>query len=153
VTNVIAQSLRSDGDSVLVISADNYLLPTSRNAAFDGLRAKVFLAIHADGSVRPCSTGPSLGYQSDSSLLAMHTVGLGLAYALGYNYSDFNRDNFTANEARYYMFKQVEADRLAGLLEVGELTCPASEKQLITSSKLIGLNIARAVNFIVQTPE
>jgi N-acetylmuramoyl-L-alanine amidase len=152
VTNVIAQSLRSAGDSVLVVSADDYLRPTSRNVPFDGLRAKVFLAIHADGSDRPCTTGPSLGYDSDSSLLAMHAVGWGLAAALGYNYSDFNRDNFTANEARYYMFRQIQADRLAGLLEIGELTCPASEKQLINSSRLIGLNIARALDFIVQTP-
>jgi N-acetylmuramoyl-L-alanine amidase len=152
ITNVIAEELRRGGDSVLVLSADHYLRPTPGLAGFDGLKAKVFLAIHADGSVKPCSTGPSLGYHSNSSLLAMHAVGWSLAAALGYKYSDFNHDNFTANEAQYYMFRQVQADRLAGLLEVGELTCPVSEKDLINSAKLVGRNIARALTFIVQTP-
>jgi N-acetylmuramoyl-L-alanine amidase len=152
VTNIAAQRLRSSGNSVLVVSADKYLRPTSKDGAFDGLRAKVFLAIHADGSVQPCSTGLSLAYQSQSSLLAMHAVGWALAAALGYSYSDFRKDNFTVNEAQYYMFRQVRADRLTGLLEIGELTCPATEKQLISFSDLIALNIARGVNFIVQTP-
>jgi N-acetylmuramoyl-L-alanine amidase len=152
ITNVAAQSLRRDGDSVLVVSADKYLRPTARNAAFDGLRAKVFLAIHADGSVAPCSTHASLAYQSNSSLMSMHAVGWTVAAALGYSYLDFTKDNYTDNEAGYYMFRQVEANRLTGLLEVGELTCPAREKQLIDSSRLIGRNIAYAVNFIVRTP-
>jgi N-acetylmuramoyl-L-alanine amidase len=145
VTSVAAENLRKANVSVLVVSADHYPRP--------GLRAKVFLAIHADGSARPCSTGPSLGYQSRSSLLAMHAVGWGLGEALGYSYTDFRHDNFTANEAKYYMFREVQADRLTGLLEVGELTCPKSEKQLINSSNLMGTNVARAVQFIVQTPE
>jgi N-acetylmuramoyl-L-alanine amidase len=152
ITNVTADELRREGNSVLVLSADHYLRPTPGHAGFDGLKAKVFIAIHADGSVKPCSTGPSLGYQSNSSLLAMHAVGWSLASALGYRYSDFNHDNFTANEAQYYMFRQVQADRLTGLLEVGELTCPNSERDLISSSKLVGRNIARALTFIVQTP-
>jgi hypothetical protein len=151
-TDKIAMSLRSSGLSVLVISADNYLKPASSSGSYDGLQAKAFLAIHADGSRRPCSTGPSLAYQSNSSLLAMHAVGWSLAAALGYKYTDFNKDNFTANEAKYYMFEKVRTERLNGLLEVGELTCPASEKQLITNSKLIGGNVARAITFIVQTP-
>lgn len=151
ITNVVAEQIRRDGNSVLVVSADNFLRPTPGHASFDGLKTKVFLAIHADGSVRPCSTGPSLGYRSNSSLLAMHAVGWSLAAALGYKYSDFNHDNFTANEAQYYMFRQVQAERLTGLLEVGELTCPDSERDLINESNLIGRNIARALEFIVQT--
>lgn len=142
-TGVAAEELRDAHVSVLVVSADHY--------PRQGLRAKVFLAIHADGSDRPCSTGPSLGYQSNSSLLAMHTVGWSLGAALGYGYTDFNRDNFTVNEAKYYMFRQVQADRLTGLLEVGELTCPKSEKQLVGSAHLVGINVARALQFIVQT--
>jgi N-acetylmuramoyl-L-alanine amidase len=151
VTNVIAKSLRRTGNSVLVVSADNYVRPTFKNGTFDGLRSKVFLAIHADGSVHPCSTGPSLAYQSKTSPLAMHAIGLGLADALGYDYSDFNKDNFTVNEAHYYMFKQVQADRLTGLIEIGELTCPKNEKRLIGSSDLIGLNLARGIDFMVHT--
>jgi N-acetylmuramoyl-L-alanine amidase len=143
-TNLVAESLRGANISVLVVSADHY--PRT------GLRSKVFLAIHADGSARPCSTGPSLAYQSNSSLLAMHAVGWSLSAALGYSYTDFKRDNFTADEAKYYMFKHVQAEQLTGLLEVGELTCPKSERTLIGSSNLVGRNIARAVQFIVEIP-
>jgi len=143
-TNIAAQHLRRANVSVLVVSADH---------APPGLRSKVFLAIHADGSVTPCATGPSLAYQSNSSLLAMHAVGWSLGAALGYSYTDFNRDNFTVNEAKYYMFRRVQADRLTGLLEVGELTCSKSERQLIKSANLVGANIARALQFIVQTPQ
>jgi N-acetylmuramoyl-L-alanine amidase len=153
ITNIIAESLRGDHHSVLVVSADDYLKPTHRGDAdaFDGLRAKVFLAIHADGSVHPCSTGPSLGYQSKSSFFAMNAVAYGLAAALGYKYSDFNHDNFTANEAQYYMFRQVQADQLTGLLEIGELTCERAEKKLISSSDLIGHDVANGIDYVVRT--
>jgi N-acetylmuramoyl-L-alanine amidase len=152
ITNVIATDLRHDGNSVLVVSADRYLKSTGAAANFDGLTSTIFLAVHADGGTVPCKTGPSLGYSSNSSLLAMHAVGYGLSAALGYKYSDFNHDNFTVNEAQYYMFRQVRADRLTGILEIGELTCPNSEKDLISSADLIGRNVARALRFVVQTP-
>jgi hypothetical protein len=48
------------------------------------------------------------------------------------------------------MFGVVKAERLTGLLEVGELTCPEREKKLIGSSELIGDNIASALKFIAQ---
>lgn len=148
ISSVIADQLRRDNVSVLVISADNYLLPTHPQP-FDGLKAKVFLSVHADGSNPPCKTGPSLAYKSNTSVLAMHTVGLSLSAALGKDYSKFMRDNFTENEHDYYMFHKVEADRLTGLLEVGELTCKKDEIQLIDSSNLIGQNIAQALDFLV----
>ena len=129
VTERIAKRLREDNDTVLIVSADKYLRPTSVNAPFNGLAAKVFLAIHADrGSMRPCSTGPSLGYKSESSLFAMHAIGWSLSAALGYRYADFSKDNYTVNEAKYYMFNKVKADRLTGLLEIGELTCTSFRK-------------------------
>lgn len=151
ITNVVAETLRGYNHSVLVVSADDYLKPTHRGDAFDGLNAKVFLAIHADGSAHPCSTGPSLGYQSKSSFFAMNAVAYGLATALGYKYSDFNHDNFTANEAQYYMFRQVQADQLTGLLEIGELTCEKAEKKLISSSDLIGHNIGNGIDYVIRT--
>jgi N-acetylmuramoyl-L-alanine amidase len=152
VTNVVAQSLRRTGESVLVVSADDYLRPTHKDGNFDGLRGRVFLSIHADGSEIPCTTGPSLGYQAPTTALTMHTIGLGLADALGYDYADFRKDNFTANETQYYMFRQVRAARLDGLLEVGELTCERTERKLILSSHAVGVNIARAIDFIVNEP-
>jgi N-acetylmuramoyl-L-alanine amidase len=151
ITNLLAQRLRSYGDSVLVISADQYIHPSS-NGSFDGLRSKVFLAIHLEGSEIRCHGKASIGYPKGSLPFPMHTVGLSLADALGYNYTDFAHDNFTPNEASYYMFSQVRADRLTGLLEVGELTCPDKEKQIISSSNAIGQNIAYALNYLVKTP-
>ncbi len=152
-TNIIATSLRRSKASVLVVSADNYLRPTRSGTDFNGLRCRIFLAIHADGSDRPCSTGPSLGYKRPSQVLAMHMISLGLADALGYDYANFRKDNFTANEAGYYMFSQIQAQRLTGLLEVGELTCEKSERELVTSSHAIGANVARALDFILRTKE
>lgn len=152
VTNVVADRLRRTGESLVVVSADGYLRPTRFGADFNGLRGKVFLAIHADGSNAPCSTGPSLGYRLPATPLAMHMIGLGLADALGYDYASFRKDNFTANEADYYMFRQVHTIRLTGLLEVGELTCQKSERELIMSSHAVGVNVARAIDFILSTP-
>ncbi len=82
----------------------------------------------------------------------MNFVGLGLADALGYDYADFRKANFTTNEANYYMFSLVHAVRLTGILEVGELTCDRSERELIGSSHAVGNNVARAIDFIIRTP-
>src|ERR1017187_4002029 len=142
VTDVVARQLRNDGFSVLIVSADKYPRPIPA--------AKVFLAIHAEGSVSPCHAKASLAYDSTSSLLAMHAVGWALSSALGYRYSDFAKDNYTAAERDYYMFRVVRADRLKGLLELGELTCEDKEKQLISSSELIGVNIASALKYVAR---
>jgi len=163
ITGRIAQQLRAQNVNVLVVSADEYLKPSRGAVSFDGLKGKVFLAIHADGNPQPCKTGPSLGYAANSNPLAMHAVGWALGAALGYRYMDFKQarrplspdefrpDNFTANEAQYYMFRQVRADRLTGLLEIGELTCPESEKRLIASSQIIAADVARALIFLSST--
>lgn len=148
-TTTIASSLRRTGESVLIVSADNYVKATREGTTFHGLHGKVFLAIHADGSPRPCSTGPSLGYQGPTTALTMNFIALGLGDALGYDYASFRR-NFTANEADYYMFREVMTQQLKGLLEVGELTCADSERQLILSSDAVGNNVARAIDFIVK---
>jgi N-acetylmuramoyl-L-alanine amidase len=150
--NIVATNLRRTGESVLIVSADSYLHPSHFGTDFNGLHSKLFLSIHADGNALPCSTGPSLGYQAPATAVTMTFVALGLADALGYDYTDF-RKNFTAAEAKYYMFRQVRATRLTGLLEVGELTCKKSERELIVSSHAVGANIARAIDFITRTPE
>jgi N-acetylmuramoyl-L-alanine amidase len=142
IADQIAKSLHDTGEKVLVVSADKY---------HAGLHGKIFIAIHADGSATPCQTGPSLGYKKPTTAIAMNFVALGLADALGYNFKDF-RSNFTANEARYYMFDHVKASRLTGLLEVGELTCEKSERDLVLNSHAIGANIARSIDFILNTP-
>jgi N-acetylmuramoyl-L-alanine amidase len=142
IANVTARRLREDGLSVLIVSADKYPRPLPP--------AKVFLAIHAEGAENHCNAKASLAYSSGASPLAMHAVGWALSSALGYRYSDFQKDNYTPNERDYYMFRTVKADRLTGLVEVGELTCAEREKKLIGSSELIGDNIAAALKFIAQ---
>lgn len=141
ITAGVARNLKDRHLSVLVISADNYT---------NNLRGKVFLAIHADGSTTPCSTGPSLAYGSHTSPYAMHAIGWALGSALGYTYENFKKDNFTANEAHYYMFNKLEAPTMKGLLEVGELTCPKMEDRLIEASNAMAGNIALALSFINQ---
>lgn len=139
ITARVASALQDRHFSVLVISADQY----ARN-----LKGKVFLAIHADGNPHPCTTGPSLAYSNPSSVFAMHAIGWALGSALGYSYDEFKRDNFTANEAHYYMFSRLQAPTMKGLLELGELTCPAMEDKLINASDTIAANIASALSFI-----
>jgi N-acetylmuramoyl-L-alanine amidase len=133
----IAKGLEQKKLKVLVIPADKF----SRT----GLKARIFLAVHADGSVKPCKTGPSLGYSHGSSLLGMHTVAFALATSLGQTYSDFMKDNFTVDEKEYYAFKYIQTETYGGLLEVGELTCPETESSLIENALLISTNLAAAL--------
>lgn len=136
----IAEALSQQGKlKVLTLSADEY---TPR------LKGRLFLAIHADGSKKPCATGPSLSYQKNNSTLAMHAVGWALSQALGYQYDQFRKDGFTANAAHYYMFSQVDAPVMKGLLEVGELTCPEMERRLVAGADAIAANVAKALLFV-----
>ncbi len=136
----IAEALAQQGKlKVLTLSADTYA---------PRLKGKLFLAIHADGSTKPCSTGPSLSYQKNNSTLAMHAVGWALSQALGYQYDQFRKDGFTANAAHYYMFGRVDATVMKGLLEVGELTCEDVEKRLVAGADAIAANVAKALLFV-----
>lgn len=149
----IATQLRSQNLDVLVISADDYLTDDAATDGWQGLRAHAFLALHADGSARGCSgdaapVHPMLGYDVRTSPLAMHAVGASLAKALNYSYETFARDNFTANRASYYLFRHVKADTLSGLLQIGDLSCPAVEDRLIGASEALAHNIAQALAFI-----
>lgn len=136
----IAEALAQQGKlKVLTLAADEYA---------PQLKGKMFLAIHADGSEKPCSTGPSLSYQKNNSTLAMHAVGWALSQALGYQYDQFRKDGFTANAAHYYMFGRVDAPVMKGLLEVGELTCPDMEQRLVAGADAIASNVAKALMFV-----
>lgn len=127
---------------VLVLSADEY------NA---NLRSRVFLAVHADGSEKKCTTGPSLSYQKNSSTLAMHAIGWGLSQALGYKYEQFRKDGFTVDAAHYYMYSKVDAPVMKGLLEVGEITCQEMESRLVLGADGIATNVARAITFVLDS--
>lgn len=58
------------------------------------------------------------------------------------------KDNYTVDEAKYYMFSKVNTEVMKGLLEVGELTCVDSENRLITTSTVVGKNVAAALKYI-----
>jgi N-acetylmuramoyl-L-alanine amidase len=131
-TYLIDQKLK-----VLVVAADDF--------DKSGLATQVFLAIHADASEKPCTTGPSLGYAKNSNLLGMHTIGFALATSMGQSYTDFMRDNFTVNEHEYYAFRYMKAAGYSGLLEVGELTCPSIENTLIRNALLVAQNLGVAL--------
>ncbi|NTI46627.1 N-acetylmuramoyl-L-alanine amidase [Agrobacterium rhizogenes] len=139
IVRIIATQLEGSGLKVLVVPADGVT---------SGLNARVFLSVHADGSENACKIGPSLSYQKNSSLQAMHAVGFALSRAFGYEYEDFMKDNYTVDEAKYYMFAKVNTDVMKGLLEVGELTCEKSENQLIESSTIIGRNLASSLKYV-----
>lgn len=142
VSGIAKELAKSNALKVLVVPADGYE---------SGLNAKIFLAVHADGSVKPCSTGPSLSYQKSSSTLAMHAIGWGLSQALGYKYEDFRKDGFTVDAAHYYMYSKVGAPVMKGLLEIGEVTCPKEESRLIVGADGIAVNVARAISFVLDS--
>ncbi|ANY85537.1 hypothetical protein BB934_45805 (plasmid) [Microvirga ossetica] len=137
--NVAKNLIEEDKDkklNILVVSADNYDRP---------LNTDIFLSIHADGAPPPgCTTGPSLGYSDNSSLLGMHAIAFALATSLGQTYDEFQGDNFTTNLSKYYMFKSLKLPPkgFAGVLEVGELTCEKKEKALIENALRIAKNIS-----------
>lgn len=141
IVKVASDKLRSRGDmKVLILSADDYKV---------GLKTRLFLAVHADGSEVPCATGPSLSYHKPDSTLAMHAIGWSLSQSLGYKFPEFRKDGFTVNSSNYYMYSKVNASVMNGLLEVGEITCPAKEKEMIFAADAIGLNLARAISFVL----
>lgn len=138
----VAAGLSESGLRVLLVPADG--VPT-------GIKTKVFLAIHADGSENKCKIGPSLAYSKGTSPYSMHAIGFALSRAFGYDYANFMRDNYTAAEAGYYMFSKMDSSIMEGLLEVGELTCADIEKRLIESSRIIGKNVAAALQYVATT--
>ena len=131
----LASRLKELGYDVLVIAADDFSKP---------LTSYVFLAIHADGSDNPCASAPSLGYDDGSDLLGMHLVAYALGTSLGYHYSDFMKDNFTVNLTDYYAYKHMKTRVFEGVLEIGELTCPAEDNiayaldSAVTIAKSVG---------------
>jgi N-acetylmuramoyl-L-alanine amidase len=150
VTAGVADALRAKSYSVLVVDARGGRSDDAATPEWDGLAARAFLAVHADGSTKPCTTGPSLGYAEGTSPYAMHAIGWAVSKALGYRYKDFRPDGFTANESRYYMFRRVRADEMTGLLEVGEITCEPAEKTLIESADRLATNVANAIDFVLK---
>ncbi len=136
----MARLLRDRGRTIVVLPADDFRRP---------LKTKVFLTVHFDGADPACSSNSSLGYGDDAHEFASHAFGFALASALGKQPKDFMNDNFTKNLREYYAFKHMNADRFEGIIEVGELSCPAQEEVLIDRAHLVAENLALAVEFML----
>ena len=136
----VAERLRNSNYNVIVVPADNVV---ARDA-------KIFLAVHAEGSTSACSAGPSLAYKAGTSPYAMHAIGLGMSNAMGYAYGNFRADGYTKNSAQYYMYSQVNAANLTGLLEIGEITCQITEEKMIVNIDRIATNLAISLDYILR---
>jgi hypothetical protein len=136
----VANRLEAMGYSVIVVPADNVVAN----------KARIFLAVHAEGSTKPCSAGPSLAYKAGTTPYAMHSIGLGISRAMGYDYKNFRADGYTTNSANYYMYSRVSADKLTGLLEIGEITCPDSEQRMIVNADRIATNLTLSLEYIMK---
>jgi len=111
--------------------------------------ARIAVAIHFDGSKRPCSTGASIGYDINhinTKKLANHWKNI---------YKDYfpfkwHRDNFTQNLADYYGFSRVNSEKGFLVLELGEITCNKQIEWLEPRLELIAIKIA---DFIIDELE
>ena len=79
------------------------------------------LSIHFDGSVSPCATGASIGYDDDTDKPAADAWRK--LYANYFNYQ-WKQDNFTRNLSRYYNFKYTVTRDAELVLEMGDISCP-----------------------------
>lgn len=127
--------------SALLIGADEY----EKN-----LKTKIFLSIHTDASGRPCSIGPSVGYEGAKDEKGMHGIALALAITLGKDAERFMSDNYTRALAGYYAYSSFNTSLFKGLLEMSELTCPADEKNLLLRASQLSTNLAHAVQWALR---
>lgn len=127
--------------SALLIGADDFT---------KGLKSRIFLALHTDSAARPCSVGPSVGYQKVGDAKGMHGIALALAITLDISPSKFMADNYTEGLKNYYSYSQFKTTDFIGLLEMSELTCPAQEEALLTRAAVLSKNLATAIEFALR---
>jgi hypothetical protein len=131
VADEAARRLRAAGFSVIRVPADY-------TGHYD-VRAAIF--IHFDGSVRPCSSGASIGYPHGSAGAARAWQRF---YAHYFPFG-FKPDNFTAALHEYYAYRSVDPNPNTLLLEMGELTCPAQRAWLVPRTRELGDLIAKFI--------
>ncbi len=83
--------------------------------------------IHFDGSVRPCSSGASIGYHDPAERPVANAW---RALYSQYFPFRFQPDDFTKGLRDYYAFRQVRPRTAALVLELGEISCPAQRAWL-----------------------
>ena len=105
--------------------------------------AEIAVAIHFDGSERPCATGASIGHNGTRCSRA-------LARSWKREYRRFfpfhwHRDNFTKNLSHYYGFSQVNTTKGFLVLELGEITCDKQTAWLKPRLKQVASKIAHFI--------
>ena len=141
VANEVAKQLRKWDIEVKRVPADTKLI-----------KAKIAVAIHFDGTSKKCSSGASIGYNSDAS--KEFAKRWKRAYSHYFPFA-WQEDNFTRNLANYYGFYYIRADKFL-VLELGEITCKKQTKWLKSRLKrvgqLIAYTIARELGFAPRKP-
>ncbi len=135
--------LKSKGKPLksLLIGADDYN---------KGIKTKIFLSLHTDASLNPCTLSPSVGYQDTGDAKGMHGIALALAITLDLNSESFMRDNYTKNLSGYYAYSSINAEYFKGLLEMSELTCKKQEELLLERAAVLSSNLALAIQFALR---
>ena len=128
----VERILEKEGIEVLLVGAK---IPVAN--------ATIAIAIHFDGSNKPCATGASIGHNGSA-------VSQGLARRWKREYDAFfpfkwHRDNFTENLSNYYGFSRVSASRGFLVLELGEITCDKQMKWLKPKLKQVASKIAHFI--------
>ncbi|SDY96534.1 hypothetical protein SAMN04487939_11082 [Lysobacter sp. yr284] len=124
--------------STIVVGADDFTR---------GLKTKIFLALHTDSSEKPCSVGPSLGYEAGTSRVGTNGLALATALTLGYDATKFMKDNYTRNLSGYYAYRSINSSAFKALLEMSELSCPEQETNLLKNAAQLSENLAIAIQF------
>ena len=105
--------------------------------------AVIAVALHFDGSNKPCATGASIGHDGSFASRSM-------ARRWKKEYSSFfpfkwHRDNFTENLRDYYGFSRVSATKGFLVLELGEITCDKQMDWLQPRLKEVASTIAHFI--------
>jgi len=135
VTKEVEKELKRQGIDVTRVGAD---IPAANT--------RIAIAIHFDGSTRPCSTGASIGYNQEdpnSKKLAQYWREIYQEYFP----FKWHRDNFTKNLADYYGFSRVNSEKGFLVLELGEITCEEQTKWLKPRLEVIATKVA---DFIIE---
>jgi len=100
----------------------------------------IAVALHFDGSEKPCSTGASIGHDDSYASRSMARRWK-REYRTLFPFK-WHQDNFTENLAEYYGFSRVSAIKGFLVLELGEITCDEQMDWLKTRLKQVASKVA-----------
>jgi len=112
------------------------------------VNTQIAVALHFDGSDKPCATGASIGHDGSHASKAM-AQRWRKSYAAYFPFK-WHKDNFTKNLSHYYGFRNVSATKGFLVLELGEITCEEQTTWLKPRLKDVSAKIA---NFIIKELE